>query len=139
MKEPLVSVVIAAYNVENFLVKGIQYIRNQTYQNIEVIIVDDGSTDKTPMLCDLLALQDHRIKVIHKLNGGSGSARNAGINASNGKYIYFFDVDDSLDLNYIKKSVELAETYQTELIIFSYYAHNEGEDTEELISLHSVC
>ena len=91
---PLVTVAIAAYNVERFLQDGIRSVLSQTYKNLEILLVDDGSTDSTPFLCDEIAKQDSRIKVIHKENGGLGSARNVGIDKAKGKYLYFFDVDD---------------------------------------------
>ena len=96
MAQPLVTVSIAAYNVEQFLEKGIQYILNQTYHNLDIIIVNDGSTDRTPEICENLKKKDSRIRVFHKENGGLGSARNVGIDEAKGEYLYFFDVD-SLD------------------------------------------
>ena len=92
--DPLVTVAIAAYNVEKYLRRGIQQVLNQTYENLEIILVDDGSTDNTAKMCDDIATEDSRIRVVHKENGGLGSARNVGIEQAQGEYLYFFDVDD---------------------------------------------
>ena len=133
--EPLVTVAIAAYNVERFLQDGIRSVLSQTYKNLEILLVDDGSTDSTPFLCDEIAKQDSRIKVIHKENGGLGSARNVGIDKAKGKYLYFFDVDDYIEPNLVEENVKMAEEKNSDLIIFGYYAKFENMNTEELISL----
>lgn len=132
---PLVSVAIAAYNVERFLVSGISYIQNQTYSNIEIIIVDDGSTDATSDLCDQLEKTDARIRVFHKKNGGLGSARNVGIDNANGEFLFFFDVDDSIDPEFISDSVRFASEKKADLIIYGYYARSSNLKEEELITV----
>lgn len=91
---PLISVIIPLYNVEKYLEKSVCAIRNQTYQNLEIILVDDGSTDRSGQMCDEFAAADSRIKVIHKKNGGSSMARNAGLEIASGDYIAFSDSDD---------------------------------------------
>lgn len=93
----LISVVIPVYNVENCLDKCVESIVNQTYRNLEIILVDDGSSDKCPSMCDEWAKKDSRIKVIHKENGGVSSARNAGLKLVGGKYVSFVDSDDYLE------------------------------------------
>lgn len=93
----LISVIVPIFNVEKYLERCIQSIVNQTYQNLEIILVDDGSPDNCPAMCDEWAEKDKRIKVIHKQNGGVSSARNAGINAASGDYIGFVDPDDAID------------------------------------------
>lgn len=133
--EPLVTVAIAAYNVEKYLNEGMEYILNQTYKNIEILLVDDGSTDNTPQMCDAIAEKDKRIHVIHKENGGLGSARNVGIDYAHGEYLYFFDVDDSLDKEFIADSVKIALEKKVDLIVFGYYARFSNETNEELIGL----
>lgn len=90
----LISVVVPVYNVEKYLYRCVDSIRNQTYQNLEIILVDDGSTDNSGILCDEIAERDIRIKVIHKKNGGLSSARNTGIAASTGDCVGFVDSDD---------------------------------------------
>lgn len=94
MKNPLVSVIIPIYNVEKWLPECVDSVLNQTYKNLEVILVDDGSPDRCPAICDEYATRDPRIKVIHKPNGGLSDARNAGIEAMTGDYVIFMDSDD---------------------------------------------
>ncbi len=90
----LISVIIPIYNVEEYLNQCIESVIKQTYRHLEIILVDDGSPDKCPEICDMWAKKDNRIKVIHKQNGGLSDARNAGIDLSTGKYIAFVDSDD---------------------------------------------
>lgn len=90
----LISVIVPIYNIMDCLPRCVESIMNQTYRNLEIILVDDGSTDDTGALCDEYAKKDNRIQVIHKANGGSSSARNAGIRASHGEYLGFVDSDD---------------------------------------------
>lgn len=103
MKEDLVSIVIPVYNAQAYIETCMECVQNQTYRNIEIIIVDDGSEDKSAELCNIYARQDVRIKYFHKSNAGPASARNEGIRHASGKYIYFMDVDDILE----KDAVEL--------------------------------
>lgn len=90
----LISIIVPVYNVETYLHKCVDSLCNQSLQNIEIILVDDGSTDSSPQICDKYAEKDKRIKVIHKTNGGLSDARNAGIDIARGKYIGFLDSDD---------------------------------------------
>lgn len=94
MEQAKISVVVPIYNVEQFLDRTITAIINQTYSNLEIILVDDGSKDKSGQICDDYATKDNRIVVIHKENGGSSTARNAGIERATGDYIGFLDSDD---------------------------------------------
>lgn len=94
MKEPLISVIVPVYKVEKYLNRCIKSIVEQTYGNLEIILVDDGSPDHCPAMCDAWAERDSRIKVIHKGNGGLSDARNAGMKAANGELIGFVDSDD---------------------------------------------
>ena len=89
-----VSVIVPIYKVEPYLDQCVQSIVNQTYKNLEIILVDDGSPDNSPAMCDAWAEKDNRIRVIHKENGGFSSARNAGLDAATGDYIQFVDSDD---------------------------------------------
>lgn len=100
--DALVSIVVPVYNVEYWLPKCIKSILAQTYKNIELILIDDGSPDKSGKICDKFAKKDSRVKVIHKENGGVSSARNAGIDAATGEYIYFVDSDDWIPNNAIE-------------------------------------
>ena len=92
--EPLISVIVPIYNVEKYLNRCIESIVNQTYKNLEIILVDDGSPDNCPQICDQWKEKDNRIKVIHKENGGLSDARNAGLDIAQGEYIAFVDSDD---------------------------------------------
>lgn len=94
--KPKISIVVPIFKVEKFIFKCVKSIQNQTYQNLEIILVDDGSPDNCPQICDQLASEDSRIKVIHKDNGGLSSARNAGIDIARGEFIMFVDSDDSI-------------------------------------------
>lgn len=100
MSNPLISVIVPIYQIERYLGICIESIINQTYKNLEIILVDDGSPDKCPEICDLYATKDNRIKVIHKLNGGLVSARKVGIESSNGEYIGYVDGDDWIDKDF---------------------------------------
>lgn len=114
--EPLISVIIPVYKVEEYLDRCVSSVVNQTYKNLEIILVDDGSPDKCPKMCDKWAEKDSRIKVIHKENGGAGQARNVGISASKGNIIAFLDSDDFLScemyeclISYINDEVDIVE------------------------------
>ena len=109
MNKPLVTVICGIYNGEKYLPDCIDSILNQTYKNLEIILVDDGSTDNCPKICDEYAKKDDRIKVIHKKNGGVSSARNSALKESNGDYYCFVDQDDFLDLDYINYLYNLIE------------------------------
>ncbi|MFQ9359778.1 MAG: glycosyltransferase family 2 protein [Anaerobutyricum hallii] len=92
----LISVIVPIYNVDKYLEKCVNSILNQTYTNLEIILVDDGSPDRCPRICDNLAITDDRIKVIHQQNGGLSKARNVGIDVAKGVYLVFVDSDDTV-------------------------------------------
>lgn len=94
MSEPLISVIVPVYKTERYLRRCVNSICAQTYTNLEIILVDDGSPDNSGALCDALAQEDGRIRVVHKVNGGLSSARNAGLDVMNGEYVCFVDSDD---------------------------------------------
>ena len=100
---PEVSVIVPVYNAEKYLAECVESILNQTIQDLELILVDDGSTDSSPAMCDAFAQQDSRVKVIHKPNGRASSARNAGMRAAMGEYIAFVDSDDWIDPDMYEK------------------------------------
>lgn len=95
--EDMISILVPVYNVEKYIRRCILSICNQSYRNLEIILVDDGATDKSGAICDELAKQDNRIRVIHQPNGGLSQARNAGLRAANGEYIGFVDGDDFVE------------------------------------------
>lgn len=105
---PKISMIVPVYKVEKYLECCVDSIRNQTFQDLEILLVDDGSPDRCPAMCDELARQDSRIRVIHKENGGVCSARNAGLEAASGEYIAFVDSDDYLDPGMYEKMLEKA-------------------------------
>lgn len=122
MNNPLITIVVPVYNAEKYLNRCIESIVNQTYRNSEIILVDDGSPDKCPQMCDQWAEKDSRIKVIHKENAGAGMARNTGIEEACGRYILFVDSDDYIDLKTIEKCVaELLKT-QSDVVMFGRFS-----------------
>ena len=108
---PEISVIVPVYKVEKYLDRCIESIVNQTYPEFELILVDDGSPDNCPALCDAWAERDGRIRVIHKKNGGLSSARNAGMDVMCGKYVCFIDSDDWIELNFLEVLRSLFEKY----------------------------
>lgn len=120
MKDIKVSVVLPIYKVEKFLDECIESVVNQTYKNLEIILVDDGSPDRCPKICDEWAKKDKRIKVIHKQNEGLGMARNTGIDIAKGNYICFFDSDDYLAPTLIEKCVNKLLEYKADFVIYGF-------------------
>ena len=102
MREYLVSIIIPIYNAENYLKKCIESIIHQSYTKLEVLLIDDGSTDESPKLCDHFSRIDGRIQVVHTSNNGAGAARNVGLKIANGEYICFVDADDQVNERYIE-------------------------------------
>lgn len=115
---PLVSVVLPIFNVERYLDQCVSSVLNQTYKNLEVILVDDGSEDSCPQKCNLWAVEDSRVKVIHKKNQGLGMARNSGIEIATGDYICFFDSDDYIDLDAIEQCVSRVVIDRSDFVLF---------------------
>lgn len=101
-----ISVIVPIYNVEDYLHRCIDSIINQTYTNLEIILVDDGSPDNCPIICDEYAKKDSRIRVVHKKNGGLSDARNAGIDIATGEYIMFIDSDDFVDIEMMESMMK---------------------------------
>lgn len=120
MEKDLISIIIPVYKVEKYLKNCVESVIAQTYQNIEIILVDDGSPDKCPAICDEYAKRDSRIKVIHKQNGGLSDARNVGIEHAKGKYITFIDSDDNVSNDYIEYLYELLMKHNTKMSIATH-------------------
>lgn len=116
----LVSIIVPVYNVEKYLEKCVNSILAQTYTNIEVILIDDGSTDKCPQICDEYACKNKRVNVVHQKNSGVSAARNTGLKIARGTYVGFVDPDDWIDTNMYEILVEKIETSQAELAICGY-------------------
>lgn len=113
----MISVIIPVYNVERYLKRCIDSVINQTYKDLEIILVDDGSTDNSGVICDDLKSIDSRIKVIHKKNGGLSSARNAGIKVATGEYIGFVDSDDWIDIDMYESLISAIEETKSEVAV----------------------
>jgi len=116
----LISVIVAVYNIEAYLEKCVRSIREQTYRNLQIILVDDGSTDGCPGLCDRLAGEDDRIQVIHKENGGLSDARNAGTGQALGSYIAFVDGDDWIEKDMYEGLLSAARQFDAPLAVCRY-------------------
>ena len=119
-RNDLISVIIPIYNVERYLVKCIESVLKQTYSNLEIILIDDGSEDKCGKICEEYKKKDNRIKVIHKTNEGLSEARNAGIVNATGKYITFVDSDDYIDDCYIELLYNVLISYSADISIASH-------------------
>ena len=133
-REKLLSVIVPVYNVEAYLARCVDSILAQTYENLEVILVDDGSGDSSGAICDAFAEKDPRVKVIHKENGGLSSARNAGLDAVAGEYIAFVDSDDWITSDAYAHLMDLAEKYDVKLVCGGRYDVN-GKTGEKTVGL----
>ena len=122
---PLISVIIPVYKVESYLNECVDSVRNQTYTNLDIILVDDGSPDNCPAMCDDYTSKDSRIRVIHKPNGGPSSARNTGIKAAKGEYICFVDSDDYITPAYIEQLYSTLKESGTDVSCCKYSVHAE--------------
>lgn len=131
---PDVSVIVPIYNVDKYLNRCIDSIINQIFTNIEIILVNDGSLDTSPQICDNYARADSRIKVIHKKNGGLSDARNTGIAASSGRYLAFVDSDDYIDPSYIAVLYYAAERNKCEISYCNYAIYRQEKGTHKTIN-----
>ena len=117
MPHPKISVIVPVYNVEKYLERCVNSLRNQTIEDIEIILVDDSSTDSSPRLCDEMAEKDFRVKVIHKANEGAGKARNAALKIASGEYIGFADSDDYVEPDMFATLYKKAVAYNSDLVM----------------------
>lgn len=129
MDQPLISVIVPVYKVEDYLYQCVDSILNQTYKNLEIILVDDGSPDHCPVICDSYALRDERVRVIHKANGGPGAARNDALDIAAGSYIAFVDSDDWLEPTAYEEMLRFSQDRDLDVV---YCVPN--EITEERVS-----
>lgn len=138
---PLVSVIVPVYGVERYLDACVEGLVGQTYRNLEILLVDDGSPDRCPAMCDAWTARDERIRVIHKANGGLSDARNVGLAKATGNYIYFVDSDDMVERNLIERAMATMRDYDADLVMFQFdtisedgkpltssYKHNHYDD-----------
>ncbi len=130
-----VSFIVPAYNVESYIGECIESIINQTEKDTQIIIVDDGSTDKTPAICDDFAKKDDRIVVAHKENGGLSSARLAGFQKATGKYILFVDGDDYIEPLMAEKLIESAEENNSDVVLCGYFTNSNDYEEKYYLSL----
>ena len=128
MNDFLISVIVPVYNVEKYLDRCVESIVNQTYTNLEIILVDDGSPDNCPQMCDVWAEKDSRIKVIHKENGGLSSARNAGLDYMSGDYLFFLDSDDYINKDAISILFDLLQSNNCDMSFGRYVMVYEGQE-----------
>lgn len=115
-----VSIIVPVYNIELYITKCVNSLINQTYKNIEIILVDDGSSDKSPVICDDFGSEDDRIIAIHKSNEGASFARKTGLSAATGDYIMFVDGDDWIDENTVSECLKVMYRDKADCVIFGY-------------------
>lgn len=118
--DDLISIIVPVYNVDRYLENCLKSILNQTYKNIEIILVDDGSTDESRKICDEYSSKSNNISVIHQENQGASVTRNVGVKHSKGKYVVFIDADDEVDEKYIEYLYYLIKKYNTKMCIAAY-------------------
>lgn len=136
MEQPKVSVIVPVYNVMGYLKKCVDSIINQTYAQLEIILVDDGSADGSEIICDEYAERDGRVRVIHKKNGGLSDARNVGIEAATGKYIAFIDSDDFVSEFFIEVMLKALSDNQADLSMLKReVAFWDGEQSEDSVPI----
>ena len=126
-EKALISIIIPVYKVEIYLEKCIQSVINQTYENLQIILVDDGSPDNCGKICDEYAKKDHRIEVIHKSNGGLSDARNKGLEIAKGEYIGFVDSDDYIEADMYEVLYNLLKQYNADVSICNFYTVSQGK------------
>ena len=122
-----ITVIVPVYNVENYLDKCLDSLVNQTYKNLEIIVINDGSTDNSGIICQEYAQKDNRIVYIEKENGGQSEARNMGLDRITGSYVTFVDSDDWVELNYVENLYKKITEYQADIAVGNYYSFNEAE------------
>ncbi|MFN8888226.1 MAG: glycosyltransferase family 2 protein [Cyclobacteriaceae bacterium] len=132
----LVSVIMPVYNVEKYVAASIQSILSQTFESFELILVNDGSTDSSPIICEEYLAKDSRVKLIHQKNAGFGSARNTGLRFASGQYIYFMDSDDLADPHLLNDNYKLANELSADCLLFGHrkiYSTGKAQNTVEMV------
>lgn len=122
-----ITIIVPVYNVEHYLDKCLDSLINQTYKNLEIIVINDGSTDNSGIICQEYAQKDNRIVYIEKENGGQSEARNMGLDRITGSYVTFVDSDDWVELNYVENLYKKITEYQADIAVGNYYSFNEAE------------
>ena len=136
-KESLISVIVPIYNVEDYLEKCLQSIIQSTYKNIEVILVDDGSTDNSGKICDKYDSKYSFVKVIHRNNGGLSAARNSGMEIAKGDYYFFVDSDDAITPDILMKLIQAAKKYDADVVQCGYRKVDENGDTISVVKFQN--
>lgn len=131
----MISVIIPVFNIEKYINKCIESVVNQTYTDLEIILVDDGSTDTSPVICDEWKEKDARINVFHKKNGGVSSARNFGISKANGEYVMFVDGDDYIVPTALQKLMETAIETKADTCVCNYTSECQGVKCDEIMPI----
>ena len=137
-KKPLISVIVPVYDVQKYVRKSVESILQQTYKNLEIILVDDGSTDESGNICDMLACSDNRVTVIHKKNGGLSDARNAGLDRATGELIGFVDSDDYIEKNMYEVLEERMRINEADISCCGRYVVQESDGTKNLLRYAST-
>lgn len=138
MNQGMVSIIVPVYNVENYLRECVDSILNQTYKNFELLLVDDGSKDSSPAICDEYAQKDSRVVVIHKENEGPSLTRNRGIDEAKGEFIVFVDSDDLILPEMLEKMTTAINRYQTDLCLCGFERFKEGWSKKWRLSPYSL-
>ena len=138
MSKAVISIIMPVYGVEEYVGKAIESIQKQTFQDWELWAVDDGSPDRSGLICDEYAAADPRIHVIHKENGGAPSARNVAIDRAVGKYFYFMDADDWAESTMLQDMLELAEDNQAQMVVTGYYIDSYYSEEEKFVQIQKV-
>lgn len=125
-----ISVIMPVYNVEKYLERTVESVLNQSFQDLELILVEDGATDTSAQLCDAFAQKDSRVKVLHKKNEGASIARNKAMELVQSKYIYFMDADDYIEKSMLEEMYNMMETNQLDLVVCGFYFETEGKNKE---------
>lgn len=137
MNSKLISVIVPVYKVESYLHRCLDSIINQSYKNLEIILVDDGSPDNCPAICDEYAAKDNRIKVVHQENKGLSAARNAGLDIATGDYVAFVDSDDWIELDTYKKVIDVGS--ETDIVLFNYVEEYKNRSIKRKIDSLTYC
>lgn len=127
----MISIIVPVYNVEKYINKCIDSLINQTYKDLEIILVDDGSTDSSGKICDEYKKKDKRIKVIHKINGGLSSARNEGIKIAKGNYLGFVDSDDYVNIKMYEILMDCAKEYELDIVQCKFNWFNDEDEIKK--------
>lgn len=129
---PLVSIIIPVYKVEKYLDECVRSLQKQTYRNLEIILVDDGSPDRCGEMCDRYAAEDGRVRVIHQKNSGVAEARNTGLRTAAGEYLFFADSDDLVEANAIEQLLNIMDTYGADMVCSECcYINSAGDRVEK--------